>query len=185
MAGIEDKLAAIEAAAAKQTGADCDDGMTDVNLDVDQLNEMTTKELSALAAGMGLEVKKNMKKADLVAMIAAETVQVPEEAIEEGEAGDPAAAEPEDDTEDDRDGEGMEETEEKPDVEMVQGRVLVTYTGMVNLRDGDLKVVGQAMQGQTFAAICKRVDKTGTWYMIEDQVGKPFFISADVVRLMV
>lgn len=185
MAGIEDKLAAIEAAAAAQTGAGRNDGLIDVNLDVDQLNEMTVKELSALAADMGLEVKKNMKKADLVAMIAEETVQVPEEAIEESDTGDPAAAESEDDVEGERDGEGQEEPEEKPDVEMVRGRVLVTYTGMVNLRDGDLKVVGQAMQGQAFAAICKRVDKTGTWYMIEDQTGRPFFISADVVRLMV
>lgn len=191
MASIEDKMAAIEAGAAKAAGADQESTITG-HLDADQLNEMTVKELKALADDLGLEYDPKIKKDALVAMIAAEPVQAEEAAIVEDvdqtDAPDAApgailgvdlslaAADPE-----------VEESEEDADErkeDKVAGRVLVTYTGLVNLRDDQLHAVGQAMQGQVFSAIAKCEENGKAWYRIEDQAGKRFLISADVVRFM-
>ncbi len=174
MAGIDEKLAAIEAAARQQTGDEESTDMIDTRLDPGQLKEMTLKELKALATDMGLEFDKSVKKDGLITLIAAEPVQITAETIEEGEDTQDVAQENQE----------AAVAQEPADVEMVQGRVLVTYTGMVNLRDGDLNVVGHAIQGQVFPATAKKTDATGTWYMIEDQTGKPFLISANVVRFM-
>ena len=192
MASIEDKMAAIEAGAAKAAGADQDEELITGHLDEEQLKEMTVKELKALADDLGLEYDPKIKKDDLVALIAAEPVQAEKVAIEDGDVDqtdateaadglligvDLAAADPEE-----GDPQCKEITLHKED--KVAGRALVTYTGLVNLRDDQLHVVGQAMQGQVFPVIAKREQDGKTWYRVEDQAGKQFLISGDVVRFM-
>ena len=192
MASIEDKMAAIEAGAAKAAGADQDEELITGHLDEEQLKEMTVKELKALADDMGLEYDPKIKKDDLVALIAAEPVQAEKAAIEDGDVDqtdateaadglligvDLAAADPEE-----GDPQCKEITLHKED--KVAGRALVTYTGLVNLRDDQLHVVGQAMQGQVFPVVAKREQDGKTWYRVEDQAGKQFLISGDVVRFM-
>lgn len=66
----------------------------------------------------------------------------------------------------------------------MNGRVLVTYTGMVNLRDENLTVVDQAIQGQVFPVIGKREIEDAVWYRVEDRHGKECLISSTVVRFM-
>lgn len=198
MATMAEKMAAVEAAAAKATGAAQPENDADLitgHLDADQLNDMTVKELKKLADDMGLEYDAKIKKDDLVALIAAEPVQVEKAAIVDGGVDPDAAPEatdgliigvdlaaaPEADAQDD-----PEDTDEDPtcvDVEL-EGRVLVTYTGMVNLRDDKLNVVGQAMQGQTFPVVGACTRDGATWYRIEDQADKQYLISGDVVRYM-
>lgn len=192
MASIEDKMAAIEAGAAKAAGADQDEELITGHLDEEQLKEMTVKELKALADDMGLKYDPKIKKDDLVALIAAEPVQAEKAAIEDGDVDqtdateaadglligvDLAAADPEE-----GDPQCKEITLHKED--KVAGRALVTYTGLVNLRDDQLHVVGQAMQGQVFPVVAKREQDGKTWYRVEDQAGKQFLISGDVVRFM-
>lgn len=192
MASIEDKMAAIEAGAAKAAGADQDEELITGHLDEEQLKEMTVKELKALADDMGLKYDPKIKKDDLVALIAAEPVQAEKAAIEDGDVDqtdateaadglligvDLAAADPEE-----GDPQCKEITLHKED--KVAGRALVTYTGLVNLRDDQLHVVGQAMQGQVFPVVAKREQDGKTWYRVEDQAGKQFLISGDVVHFM-
>lgn len=193
---MEEKMAQVEAqAAAKAAGAaQADTDLITGHLDVDQLKKMKMTELKALANDMGLKYPFNIKKEDLAAMIAAEPVQVEKAAIVEDaanpedaagaadgliidadqEAAPEAAAQEDDDT-----GEGLECT----DVPM-KGRVLVTYTGMVNLRDENMAVIDQAMQGQVFPVTGKREIEGVVWYRVEDRHGKECLISADVVRYM-
>lgn len=193
---MEEKMAQVEAqAAAKAAGAaQADTDLITGHLDVEQLKGMKMADLKALANDMGLKYPFNIKKDDLAAMIAAEPVQAEKAAIVEDvtdpedaaaaadgliidaeqEAAPEAAAQ-----EDDDPGEGLECT----DVPM-EGRVLVTYTGMVNLRDENLAVIDQAMQGQVFPVTGKREIEGVAWYRVEDRHGKECLISADVVRYM-
>ena len=194
---MEEKMAQVEAqAAAKAAGAaKADTDLITGHLDADQLNGMKMSELKALANDMGLKYPFNIKKEDLAAMIAAEPVQAEKAAIvedvtdpEDAAAAadgliidtDPAEA-PEADAhdEDETAAEGLECT----DVPM-KGRVLVTYTGMVNLRDESLAVIDQAMQGQVFPVTGKREIEGVAWYRVEDRHGKECLISAAVVRYM-
>lgn len=193
---MEEKMAQVEAqAAAKAAGAaQADTDLITGHLDVEQLKVMKMADLKALANDMGLKYPFNIKKDDLAVMIAAEPVQAEKATIVE-DAADPedaagaadgliidadqkaapeAAAQ-----EDDDPGEGLECT----DVPM-KGRVLVTYTGMVNLRDENLAVIDQAMQGQVFPVTGKREIEGVAWYRVEDRHGKERLISADVVRYM-
>ena len=194
---MEEKMAQVEAqAAAKAAGAaQADTDLITGHLDVDQLKEMKMTELKALANDMGLKYPFNIKKEDLAAMIAAEPVQVEKAAIVEDAANpedaagaadgliidaDPAAApEAEAQDEDEAANEGLGCT----DVPM-KGRVLVTYTGMVNLRAENLAVIDQAMQGQVFPVTGKCEIEGVVWYRVEDRHGKECLISGDVVRYM-
>lgn len=193
---MEEKMAQVEAqAAAKAAGAaQADTDLITGHLDVEQLKGMKMADLKALANDMGLKYPFNIKKDDLAVMIAAEPVQAEKAAIVEDvtdpedaaaaadgliidtdqEAAPEAAAQ-----EDDDPGEGLECT----DVPM-KGRVLVTYTGMVNLRDENLAVIDQAMQGQVFPVTGKREIEGVVWYRVEDRHGKECLISADVIRYM-
>lgn len=193
---MEERMAQVEAqAAAKAAGAaQADTDLITGHLDVEQLKGMKMADLKALANDMGLKYPFNIKKDDLAVMIAAEPVQAEKAAIVEDvtdpedaaaaadgliidtdqEAAPEAAAQ-----EDDDPGEGLECT----DVPM-KGRVLVTYTGMVNLRDENLAVIDQAMQGQVFPVTGKREIEGVVWYRVEDRHGKECLISGDVVRYM-
>lgn len=193
---MEEKMAQVEAqAAAKAAGAaQADTDLITGHLDVEQLKGMKMADLKALANDMGLKYPFNIKKDDLAVMIAAEPVQAEKAAIVE-DVTDPedaaAAADgliidadqdaaPEAAAQEDADtGEGLECT----DVPM-KGRVLVTYTGMVNLRDENLAVIDQAMQGQVFPVTGKREIEGVAWYRVEDRHGKECLISAAVVRYM-
>ena len=62
--------------------------------------------------------------------------------------------------------------------------VMVTYTGMVYLRDHELRVDGLAIQGQTFKTTGTVQRDGATWYKIEDRERKQHLISANVVRCM-
>ena len=190
---MEEKMAQVEAqAAAKAAGtAKADTDLITGHLDTEQLKAMKMPELKALANNLGLEYAFNIKKDDLIAMIAAQPVQAEKAAIVDGDV-DPDAAtgaadgllvntDPEAGTQDD-----PEEDDEDPacvDVEL-KGRALVTYTGMVNLRDEDMNVVDQAMQGQVFPVVGKREKDGAVWSRVEDRHGKECLISADVVRYM-
>lgn len=194
---MEKKMAQVEAAAAaKVAGAvKADTDMITGHLDVEQLKGMKMTELKALASDMGLKYPFNIKKEDLAAMIAAEPVQAEKVAIVD-DAVDPEAApdaadalliNPDPDTADTGQGDPEEDDEDLDCIELEQkltGRVLVTYTGMVNLRDDALAVVDQAMQGQVFPVTGKREKNGAVWYRVEDRRGKERLISADVVRYM-
>lgn len=193
---MEERMAQVEAqAAAKAAGtAQADTDLITGHLDVEQLKGMKMADLKALANDMGLKYPFNIKKDDLAVMIAAEPVQaekaaiVPGDVDPEGAAGaadgliidtDQEAAPEAAAQEDDEIGEGLECT----DVPM-KGRVLVTYTGMVNLRDENLAVIDQAMQGQVFPVTGKREIEGVAWYRVEDRHGKECLISGAVVRYM-
>lgn len=199
---MEEKMAQVEAqAAAKAAGnAKADTDLITGHLDAEQLKAMKMPELKALANDMGLEYAFNIKKDDLVALIAAQPVQAEKAAIVDGDVDPDAAtgaadgllvntdpdADTQDDPEEDDDQDDPEEDDEDPacvDVEL-KGRALVTYTGMVNLRDEDMNVVDQAMQGQVFPVVGKREKDGAVWYRVEDRHGKECLISADVVRYM-
>ena len=194
---MEERMAQVEAqAAAKAAGAaQADTDLITGHLDVEQLKGMKMADLKALANDMGLKYPFNIKKDDLAVMIAAEPVQAEKAAIVPGDVDPEAAAEaadvqivatdpaeaPEADAQDEDEtaAEGLECT----DVPM-KGRVLVTYTGMVNLRDESLAVIDQAMQGQVFPVTGKREIEGVAWYRVEDRHGKECLISGAVVRYM-
>lgn len=194
---MEEKMAQVEAqAAAKAAGAaQADTDLITGHLDVEQLKGMKMADLKALANDMGLKYPFNIKKDDLADMIAAQPVQAEKAAIVEGDVDPEAAAEaadglivaanpaaaPEADAQDED--ENTAADLECTDVPM-KGRVLVTYTGMVNLRDENLAVVDHAMQGQVFPVTGKREIEGVVWYRVEDRHGKERLISADVVRYM-
>lgn len=194
---MEEKMARVEAAAAaKVAGAvKADTDMITGHLDVEQLKGMKMTELKALASDMGLKYPFNIKKEDLAALIAAEPVQAEKVAIVD-DAVDPEAApdaadalliNPDPDTADTGQGDHEEDDEDLECIELEQkltGRVLVTYTGMVNLRDDALAVVDQAMQGQVFPVTGKREKNGAVWYRVEDRHRKERLISAEVVRYM-
>lgn len=194
---MEEKMAQVEAAAAaKVAGTAKDDTeMITGHLDVEQLKVMKMTELKAMASDMGLKYAFNIKKEDLAALIAAEPVQAEKVEIAD-DAVDPDAAPDVTDAmlivpDPAADDTGKDDPEEDDaDLECIEleqkltGRVLVTYTGMVNLRDDALAVVDQAMQGQVFPVTGKREKNGAVWYRVEDRHGKERLISADVVRYM-
>lgn len=195
MANMEEMMASVEAAAAMEAGApEAAAAATTVtgHLSADDLAEMKMPDLKALANEMGLEYPGNIKKADLVKLIAAEQVEVDltdaEMEIVDDEAADAALGVilDEDQTDDDQDEDQTDDADVDLDCEDVKlsGRVLVTHTGMVNLRDEDLNVVERAMQGQTFKVVGRRSVEGVTWYRIENQAGDHRLIRADLVRYM-
>ena len=178
---MEEKMAQVEAAAAaKVAGAvKADTDMITGHLDVEQLKGMKMTDLKALANDM----------------VAAETVQAEKAAIVDGDvvpeaapdAADALLINPDPDPVDAGQGDPEEDDEDLECIELEQkltGRVLVTYTGMVNLRDDALAVVDHAMQGQVFPVTGKREKDGVVWYRVEDRHGKEYLISADVVRYM-
>ena len=194
-------MASVEAAAAMEAGApEAAAAATTVtgHLSADDLAEMKMPDLKALANEMGLEYPGNIKKADLVKLIAAEQVEVDltdaEVEIVDDEVADAALGvildedqtDAEDQTDDDQDEDQTDDADVDLDCEDVKlsGRVLVTHTGMVNLRDEDLNVVERAMQGQTFKVVGRRSVEDVTWYRIENQAGDHRLIRADLVRYM-
>ena len=194
---MEEKMAQVEAAAAaKVAGAvKADTDMITGHLDVEQLKGMKMTDLKALANDMGLKYPFNIKKDDLADMVAAETVQAEKAAIVDGDVVPEAAPDAADallinhdpDPVDAGQGDPEEDDEDLECIELEQkltGRVLVTYTGMVNLRDDALAVVDHAMQGQVFPVTGKREKDGVVWYRVEDRHGKEYLISADVVRYM-
>lgn len=201
MTNMEEMMASVEAAAAMEAGApEAAAAATTVtgHLSADDLAEMKMPDLKALANEMGLEYPGNIKKADLVKLIAAEQVEVDltdaEVEIVDDEVADAALGvildedqtDAEDQTDDDQDEDQTDDTDVDLDCEDVKlsGRVLVTHTGMVNLRDEDLHVVERAMQGQTFKVVGRRSVEDVTWYRIENQAGDHRLIRADLVRYM-
>ena len=195
MTNMEEMMASVEAAAAMEAGApEAAAAATTVtgHLSADDLAEMKMPDLKALANEMGLEYPGNIKKADLVKLIAAEQVEVDltdaEMEIVDDEAADAALGVilDEDQTDDDQDEDQTDDADVDLDCEDVKlsGRVLVTHTGMVNLRDEDLNVVERAMQGQTFKVVGRRSVEGVTWYRIENQAGDHRLIRADLVRYM-
>lgn len=200
MTNMEEMMASVEAAAAMEAGApEAAAAATTVtgHLSADDLAEMKMPDLKALANEMGLEYHGNIKKADLVKLIAAEQVEVDltdaEVEIVDDEAADAALGvildEDQTDAEDQTDDQDEDQTDDA-DVDLdcedvkLSGRVLVTHTGMVNLRDEDLNVVERAMQGQTFKVVGRRSVEGVTWYRIENQAGDHRLIRADLVRYM-
>lgn len=150
-------MAAVEAAAAAAAGVPAKPRQEYTG---EAMESMTMTELVKVAQGKGLDTKKAKKKADVIALIL---------------EADAAAA----DTK-----EEQPPAEHSDGPEGIGGRVLVVYTGMVNLRDMDGNVDDLAMQGQTFP-VCGRLVKDGaTWYKITDREKKPHLISAEVVRYM-
>lgn len=182
---MEEKMAQVEArAAAKAAGAaQANTDLITGHLDVEQLKGMKMADLKAMANDMGLKYPFNIKKDDLAAMIAAEPVQVERAAIVEGDVDPEATAEAAPEADDQDEDKVADEDLECTDVPM-KGRVLVTYTGMVNLRDETLAVIDQAMQGQVFPVTGKREIEGVAWYRVEDRHGKECLISGDVVRYM-
>lgn len=178
MESMEEKMAAVEAAAAKKAGT----GAVKGHLDAEELKQMKLADLKAVAEDMGLDASKCKTKADYAAMIAAEEVEVdlegdgtvqPEEV--EGLTHEDILTVTTDDQDQERD-EGR--------VEEITGVALVTYNGMVNLRDMTGTVDGQAMQGQTFPVHGKLERDGVTWYKITDRHDQNHLISGKVVRFM-
>lgn len=200
MANMEEMMASVEAAAAMEAGAPeaaADATTATGHLSADDLAEMKMPDLKALANDMGLEYPGNIKKADLVKLIAAEQVEVnltdADVEIVDDEVADATLGVilDEDQTDaEDQTGDQDEDQTDDADVDLVcedvklSGRVLVTHTGMVNLRDEDLHVVERAMQGQTFKVVGRRSVEGVTWYRIENQAGDHRLIRADLVRYM-
>ena len=190
MASFDDILARVEAAAAASTTPVAEsDGTITGHLDKEQLKEMKMADLKALANDMGLKYAFGIKKDDLIDMIAAVPVQVEKEAIVE--TTDTAVAEEtapglglETTEKDDNAVDQTPAAEEEGTDEELEGRVLVTYTGMVNLRDENLAVVDQAMQGQVFTTTGKCEKNGAAWYRVVDRFGRKLLISAAVVRYM-
>lgn len=190
MESFDDIMASVEAAAAASTTTAAEnDGTITGHLDKEQLKEMKMADLKALANDMGLKYAFGIKKDDLIDMIAAVPVQVEKEAIVEitNDAVAEGAAPGlilETTEEDDNTVDPTDDAEEEDADEELEGRVLVTYTGMVNLRDENLAVVDQAMQGQVFATIGKCEKNGATWYRVVDRFDRERLISAAVVRYM-
>lgn len=177
MNSMEETMAAVEAAAAAAAGVPTKPRQEHTG---EALEGMTMTELVKVAQGKGLDTKKAKKKADVIALILG--------ADDAREAAEPAAAaDLPRQLEDQDDAAAQEEqptAEHSDGSEIIGGRVLVVYTGMVNLRDMDGNVDDLAMQGQTFP-VCGRLVKDGaTWYLITDRQKKLHLISAEVVRYM-
>lgn len=158
-------MAAVEAAAAAAAGVPAKHRQEYTG---EAMESMTMTELVKVAQGKGLDTKKAKKKADVIALIleadAARKTAEPEAADDLPQQQPPA--------------------EHSDGPEAIVGRVLVVYTGMVNLRDMDGNVDDLAMQGQTFP-VCGRLVRDGaTWYKITDREKKLHLISAEVVRYM-
>lgn len=186
MANMEEMMASVEAAAAMEAGAPeaaADATTATGHLSADDLAEMKMPDLKALANDMGLEYAFNIKKDDLVALIAAQPVQAEKTAIVDGDVDPDATTGAADGLLVNTDPEEDDEDPACVDVEL-KGRALVTYTGMVNLRDEDMNVVDQAMQGQVFPVVGKREKDGAVWYRVEDRHGKECLISGAVVRYM-
>lgn len=178
MNSMEETMAAVEAAAAAAAGVPAKPRQEYTG---EALEGMTMTELVKVAQGKGLDTKKAKKKADVIALIL--------EADAAQEAAKPAAADDLPQQPGGRDDAGAAQEEQLPvehsdGPEAIGGRVLVVYTGMVNLRDMDGNVDDLAMQGQTFP-VCGRLVRDGaTWYKITDREKKLHLISAEVVRYM-
>ena len=156
MNSMEETMAAVEAAAAAAAGVPAKHRQEYTG---EAMESMTMTELVKVAQGKGLDTKKAKKKADVIALIL--------EADAAQKTAESAAA---------------DDLPQQP--EAIGGRVLVVYTGMVNLRDMDGNVDDLAMQGQTFP-VCGRLVRDGaTWYKITDREKKLHLISAEVVRYM-
>lgn len=203
MANMEEMMASVEAAAAMEAGdpaAEAPATTVTGHLNPDDLAEMKMPDLKALADDMGLEYPGNIKKADLVKLIAAEQVEVDlaaadVEIVDDDEVADATLGvildEDQTGDEDQTDADNQDEDRtDDADVDLdcedvkLSGRVLVTHTGMVNLRDEDLHVVERAMQGQTFKVVGRRSVEGVTWYRIENQAGDLRLIRGDLVRYM-
>ena len=170
-------MAAVEAAAAAAAGVPAKHRQEYTG---EAMESMTMTELVKVAQGKGLDTKKAKKKADVIALIleaaAAQKTAEPAAAddLPQQPEGQTAAAAQED----------QPPAEHSDGPEAIGGRVLVVYTGMVNLRDMDGNVDDLAMQGQTFP-VCGRLVRDGaTWYKITDREKKLHLISAEVVRYM-
>ena len=171
-------MAAVEAAAAAAAGGPAKHRQEYTG---EAMESMTMTELVKVAKGKGLDTKKAKKKADVIALIL--------EADAGRKTAEPAAADdlpqqPEGQTAAAAAQEEQPPAEHSDGPEAIGGRVLVVYTGMVNLRDMDGNVDDLAMQGQTFP-VCGRLVRDGaTWYKITDREKKLHLISAEVVRYM-
>ena len=171
-------MAAVEAAAAAAAGVPTKHRQEYTG---EALESMTMTELVKVAQGKGLDTKKAKKKADVIALIleadAAQKAAAPT-------AADDLPQQPEGQTAAAAVQEEQPPAEHSDGPEAIGGRVLVVYTGMVNLRDMDGNVDDLAMQGQTFP-VCGRLVRDGaTWYKITDREKKLHLISAEVVRYM-
>lgn len=189
MASMEDMMKAVESAAAKKAGT----GTVKGHLSADELMQMKVAELKAMAEDWGLNVSKCKTKADFVAALTAEEVEAPVEGEAVLTQEEVAGLKPEDVLTVETDatakeaaadaGSYQESAQAKEDAKDFDGVVLVSYTGMVNLRDYELNPDGLAMQGQTFKTTGTIQRNGATWYKITDRHGKDHLISADVVRL--
>ena len=79
------EIGAAEVAEAIEENAQKPDPEAMAHLDAEQLESYTVKELEELAAEMGVDTKGCKKKADYIALIAAEEVVPGEECTEDGE----------------------------------------------------------------------------------------------------
>lgn len=176
MASMEDMMKAVESAAAKKAGT----GTVKGHLSADDLKKMKLDDLKVMAEDWGLNVSNCKTKADYVAALTAEEVEAPTEGEGVLTAEEAAALKPEDvlTVETDTD------PQEPEDHRDFTGVVMVTYTGMVYLRDHELRVDGLAIQGQTFKTTGTVQRNGATWYKIEDRERKQHLISAEVVRYM-
>lgn len=173
MKSIEEKMAAVEAAAAAKTGqaappADVEartmGDMIVGHLDRAELELWTVKDLKALAADMDLKTD-GLKKSEIIDAIVEVEVAATAEEPDEEETEEP-------------------EREDDGQIAEIGGRVLVTFTGAVNLRDMRGNVDGGAFQGQVLP-VHGVVERNGaTWYKVEDRAGKEHLISGQVVRYM-
>lgn len=184
MASMEDMMAAVEAAAAKKTGATT--GTVKGHLSEDELKQLKLTELKAMADDFGLNASTCKTKADYAALIAGVEVEadlegegtLTAEEVEALEPGDVLTVEADDGTQ----SEAQADEDQDEGGQDFTGVVMVIYTGMVNLRDQDGNVDGMAMQGQTFETTGTVQRNGATWYKITDRHGKGHLISAQVVR---
>lgn len=190
MALMDDMMKAVESAAAKKAGT----GTVKGHLSADDLKKMKLDDLKAMAEDWGLDVSSCKTKADYVAALTAEEVEAPTEGEGVLTAEEAAALKPEDVLTVEP-GTDPQEPEDHPE-DHPEGHpedhkdftgvvtVMVTYTGMVYLRDHELRVDGLAIQGQTFKTTGTVQRDGATWYKIEDRERKQHLISANVVRCM-
>lgn len=182
MASMEDMMKAVERAAAKKAGT----GTVKGHLSADDLKKMKLDDLKAMAEDWGLNVSSCKTKADYVAALTAEEVEAPTEGEGVLTAEEAAALKPEDVLTVEPDTDPQEPEGHPEDHKDFTGvvTVMVTYTGMVYLRDHELRVDGLAIQGQTFKTTGTVQRDGATWYKIEDRERKQHLISANVVRCM-
>lgn len=173
---MEDMMKAVESAAAKKAGT----GTVKGHLSADDLKKMKLDDLKAMAEEWGLNVSNYKTKADYVAALTAEEVEAPTEGEGVLTAEEAAALKPEDVLTVETDTNPQEPEDHKD----FTGVVMVTYTGMVYLRDHELRIDGMAIQGQTFKTTGTVQRDGATWYKIEDRGRKQHLISANVVICM-